>query len=372
MKVLMLSATFAPIIGGAENVVQNLTLKLNENGIKTDLMTFNMNTLWHPIWKKEVIEKDFRITRIPGINLFHKMKYNPLKLLFRVNVIPSIRFLEILKEYDILHFHNDSDLSFPLFSKFVKGPKILHCHTLSGTHKQYRLVPPNRILLNKLVDSYICVSKSDKNLLADLGIKEERIQVLYNGVNPNFFKPNYSEKIEDLLLFVGRLDPSKGIPVLLESLKFLKIPTKLKIIGPLGNQIMNSNKKQLGIHEVEWLGYKTGSQLVEWYQKASIVVCPSLSESLGITNLEALSCGTPIVASNVGGIPEIVQDRFNGLLVSPNNPKDLASAIQELLLNPDLRKEYGINGRIMVENKFSWDYITRSLVKIYEKKLKDT
>lgn len=374
MRVLMLTPSYSPIVGGTESSVRNLALELNELEVHTDVMTFNMNEKWHPIWTEEVKKNDFKVFRIPGFNIFHKCKYNPLGILFNVNIIPKLDFTKRLRDYDILHFHDDGDLSLPFFSYFVKRPKILHCHSLAGTYWRYRSYLLNRKNLTEVADFYICISKASKNLLLNLGLRKSKISTVYNGVDTEKFKPNKSKKLDDLILFVGRLRMEKGLHVLLDSLAYLETPLHLIVIGPKEDyryieKIFGSNRKQKrkGIHNVELLGPIDHDELVKWYQKASIFVCPSLKETFGMVNLEALSCETPVVASKVGGIAEIVEHDVNGILVPPNDPKKLAIALRKLLEDKELREKYGEVGRRMVEEHFSWNSISKELIKIYKK-----
>ena len=138
MKVLMLTPSYDPIIGGTETVVKNLATNLNKIGVHTDVMTFNMDKKWEPRWKWEVKEENgFKVYRIPAFNLFRKIP-NPTGFFFKINVIPSPGFRRILKDYDILHFHDGVDLTFPLFSWFVRKPKVFHCHTLQETFNTYK------------------------------------------------------------------------------------------------------------------------------------------------------------------------------------------------------------------------------------------
>jgi len=374
MRVLMLTPSYYPIIGGTESAVQSLAFKLNEMGVYTDVMTFNMNEKWNPIWREEVKEDVFKVFKVPAFNIFHKCAYNPLEILFNVNVIPKLDFTKRLKDYDILHFHDDGDLSFPFFSYFIKRPKILHCHSLAGTYWRYRSYLLNRKNLTGVVDFYICISKASKNILLNLGVPKSKILTLHDGVDTEKFKPNKSEKRDNLVLFVGRLIWEKGLHVLLDSLTYLEIPVHLVIVGPKQDygyieKTFGSNRKQKrkGIHNVELLGPIDHDELVKWYQKASIFVCPSLKETLGIVNLEASSCETPVVASKVGGISEIVKHDVNGILVPPNDPKKLAIALRKLLEDKKLRETYGKRGRRMVEEHFSWNNISKELIKIYKK-----
>jgi glycosyltransferase involved in cell wall biosynthesis len=373
MKVLMLTPSFFPIVGGTESVVQNLALKLNENGVKTDVMTFNMNEKWNPIWKEEVRENDFRVTRVPAFNFFHKIAptYDPLDLFFKVNVIPKLTFAKRLKDYDILHFHDDVDLSFPVFSCFIRKPKVFHCHTLASSYRLYKTAFFARELLKKAGHSYVCVSNFTKNLLTDLGVPNSKVFVSHNGVDTEEFRPAKEKKLDNLLLFVGRPEKRKGLHVLLNSLMYLEIPVRLKIVGPTSNdsyvkEALVSIKKK-GMHEVECLGKVSKENLIDLYQRASVFVCPSLWEDFGLVTLEALSCGTPVVASNVGGIKEVVKHNTNGILVPPNNPKDLAVALRKLLADKGLRETLGKNGRKIIEDNFSWDSIAKRLIEIYYK-----
>jgi glycosyltransferase involved in cell wall biosynthesis len=374
MKVLMITPSFSPILGGCESAVQSLALKLNENGIHTDVMTFNMDEKWNPVWREEAKEDIFKIFRIPAFNIFHKTALNPLAIAFNIRVIPKPNFTKRLRDYDILHFHDDADLSFPFFSYFVKRPKILHCHSLSGSYLHYRNYLTARKILTGVVDSYICVSSYAKKLLLNLGLPESKIWTLYNSIDTEKLKPNKSKKLDNLILFIGRVAIPKGLHVLLNSLKYLDTPVHLIIIGPKKEdakyfekiRVLIEKQKKRGVHEIEFLGPLPNDKLAEWYQKATIFVCPSLKETLGIVNLEALSCETPVVASKTGGITEIVKHDVNGILVPPNDPKKLANALRKLLEDKELREKYGKRGRRIVQEQFSLDHTSKELVKIYE------
>lgn len=127
-----------------------------------------------------------------------------------------------------------------------------------------------------------------------------------------------------------------------------------------------SDKQRIGIHKVELLGNVSEGEKLGLYQRAFMLVTPSLREDFPLVNLEALSCGTPVVASDVGGIGELVKNDLNGLLVPSNDPKKLADALRILLNNKELRQKYGKNGRQIVEEFFSWDSIAKQLINIYE------
>lgn len=367
MKALMVTPWYYPTIGGTEAMVENISVKLNEMGISTDIMTFNIDRMGKPIRQR-------KIEKINGINVI-KIPSSDLSLtrMFRVRFIPG-RFVNILKNYDIIHFHNDVDLSFPAFSYFVAKPKIFHCHCLDITYYIYKQNFLSKYIFKNVADIYIAVSKCLVKLLVNLGIPRTKIRVVPNGIDVKRFQPRRETKIENLLLFVGRLDPKKGLPTLFESLNYLEAPVQLVIIGPpsydakYSKKILTLAKKVNAktIHEVRYIGVQEPEEIVTWYQKASVFVCPSFSEPFGIVNLEALSCETPVVASNVGGIPEVVRNHENGILVPPNDAVKLAEGIQYLLDNAEIRKKFGEKGRRWVVKNFSSEIVIKKLLQIYK------
>jgi glycosyltransferase involved in cell wall biosynthesis len=220
------------------------------------------------------------------------------------------------------------------------------------------------------------VSNAAKKLLVDLDVPESEIFTLPNGVDTEKFKKNQAERIDNSILYAGRIIKPKGLHVLLDALEYLDIPVCLKIAGPkqeqgyLEKNLSRKGKQKMGIHEVEWLGSVDQEKIVRVYQQASVFVNPTLREDFGIVNLEALSCETPVIASDTMGLNEVIRNGVNGILVQPNNPRQIANALKKLLENKGLRKKYGRNGRRMIKAHFSWDSIAREAVKIYEKVIK--
>jgi len=371
MRVLMVTPSYYPIKGGAEAVVQNLAIHLNKIGVKTDILTFNMNQKWKPLWQAKIEKTDgITIFKIPALNWLPINHSDRITL--GINLIPG-RFRHHLKKYDIIHFHG-ADLTFPLFSCTVKKPKIFHCHGLSlDFYRRYHL---SRWILKNTADIYIAISQNMQKQFIDLGIPQNKIRLLHNGICLKNFYP-YKEKMDNLVLFVGRITYIKGLHILLESLPYLKTKTHLVIIGPpswdieyfkkMLTRIENENRK--GIHKITYLGEQEPTNIIKWYQKASIFVLPSLIEAFAVVNLEALACETPVIATNVGGIPEVIHHGKNGILIPPNNPKKLAEAIQYLLDNKDLRTKLGREGRKLIMENFSYRVITRRLRRIYEEML---
>jgi glycosyltransferase involved in cell wall biosynthesis len=352
-----------------------LATNLNELGIQTDIMTINMNRKWKPIFKETSEKGKFTIFRIPAIsNPLAFLPINPLHKLFRFNVIPKPGFTKLFKNYDIINFCDEEDLSLPLFSLFTKKPKIMHLLTPIG-FEEIRHNFFQKKLFSRIADLYIPDS-FQINYLQQIGIKKSKIIVQESiSVNTHTFRPDESKRLDSLVLFVGRLQRLKGVHILLQSLSSLKNPINLAIIGPFDQhdpQYANELKDQVKkinaqkIHKVELLGCMDEKELVLWYQKATLLITPHLDQSAGLTTLEALACATPVIATG----PLLIQDEVNGLLVPPNDAEQLASALNKLLSDIQTRKKYGAKGRLIVQEHYSHENITKNLIKVYEKMLK--
>jgi len=362
----MVTPGFHPIKGGTETVVRNLSVELNRVGVHVDVMAFNMDRKWHSKWKGKIEEIDgIKVFKIPALNWL-PIDHSP-KITLGVNLIPG-RFTNIMKKYDIIHFHED--VSFPLFSFFVKKHKIFQLHGFDvNFYKRYHL---SRIIMKNVADLYISISSRMEKDLMELGIAKNRIIHLPNGVNTKLFCPQ-EEKEDDLLLFVGRITFTKGLHVLLKSLRYLERSVRLVFIGSADWSLKYhqdtlrciEKENQMGKHKIEYLGALDQRSIVEWYQKASIVVLPSFVEAFPVVILEALSCETPVIATPVGGVPEVVRNGENGILVPVNNATKLAEAIQYLLDNEDVRIRLGLEGRKLIKRSFSLDVIAKKLCSIY-------
>jgi len=363
----MITPGFYPVKGGTETVVKDLSVAINGLGVDVDIMTFNMNVKWRTKWKGETSNFDgMKVYKIPALNWlprFHSPRLN-----LQINVIPG-RFTHLLKDYDLLHFH-EAEFSFPLFSTLVNKPKVLHLHgVICDYFKKYGL---SRFLLKHVASNYISITMELKNILEKFGIPRERILYLPNFVNTDVFYPQ-GEKEDNLLLFVGRIDSRKGLHILLQALSYVDIPVHLVIIGPLslgsyGQTILRmiEQQNQKGRHRIEYLGTLESQQdLISWYRKASVFVAPSLYEPFGVVLLEALACATPVIATKSGGIPEIVREDIDGRLVPPNDYKNLAAAIQYLLENEDKAARMGLEGRSRVLSNFSLKETAKKLHSIY-------
>ena len=216
------------------------------------------------------------------------------------------------------------------------------------------------------VDHFIAVSDFQRNQLVRLGVKEEKISVLHHFARPVLNPP---QTVGDYFLYVGRINRDKGIGVLLEAYSRLHgdVPP-LKIAGT-GVELAywQSVAKDLGVgSRVCWLGLKTGSDLKNLYRDCLVVVNPSLlNETFGLTCIEALSAGKPVIASNVGAFPEVVSNGVDGVLFKSGDEGELASAL-EMFMGVDASPvQMGLRGWAKVKEQFSADVHLEGIENIY-------
>jgi glycosyltransferase involved in cell wall biosynthesis len=375
MKVAMITPFYYPVIGGTESQIENLSLKLNGMRISADIVTFNFDRSMKPIPFPQVEKiNGLKVTKVATLNYLPTILHHN-KINFMINFIPR-KLNCILNEYDVLHFHNEVDLTLPAFSYRIRRPKVFHLRCLSVTYPIFRRNFVCRYLLKKIADIYIAQSKYVFRLLSNLGIDKKKIEVIPNAIDVSLFEPK-GQKAKNRLLYVGRIEKYKGLHVLLKALKLVHIPVELLIIGPMSKESSYKQKimsliaelREKTSHKVDYLGPKKFCELLSYYQSASIVVIPSLNESFGNVILESLACETPVIASSVGGIPEIVRNYENGILVPPNNYIKLAEAIQHLLKDEKLRQRLGKQGRNIVVDNFSIDVIAHKILYVYDRLL---
>lgn len=224
----------------------------------------------------------------------------------------------------------------------------------------------------------IAVSNWMKNILInDYKIDERLIRTIPNGVDSEKYHPNIQSKIlneidDPIVLFTGRLTSTKGIDFLIEAIpKILKEQsnTHFVFVGGGNPTPYLAHIKRLNVAQKNYsfLGYiKNDKDMAALYSKASVYVAPTLFENLPIRILEAMSSGTPVVASNVCAIPEAIDDGINGFLVPPKDVNILSQKIVHLIQNKDLSKKIGLAGRENMILKFNWKNIGIATSEYYQ------
>lgn len=250
----------------------------------------------------------------------------------------------------------------------------------------------------EMADAIIAVSGETKRDIERLfNVDPARVRVIHNGIELDQYRKVDSiaalkrygiDPNKPYLLFVGRITRQKGFQHLIRAIQFMDrdfqivlcaaAPDTPGMAEEMKNAVERAKAQRLGIIWIdEMVDQKTACQL---YSHAAVFICPSIYEPFGIINLEAMACGTAVVASAVGGIKEVVVDRETGFLVpldqlkeSPfeaTNPekfaRDLAGRVNELMKNPQLRERFGKAGRERAEEKFSWSAIAAKTKALYE------
>ena len=220
-------------------------------------------------------------------------------------------------------------------------------------------------------DRVVCLTRSDAVEIEKLGCPSSKISLVPNAVDTELFKPREGRE-DNLVVWIGRFVPEKGVEYLLEAARIVakKSPTvKFLLIGygPLREKIvkMAVDYRLLG-KQVAITGPLTRAEIAQVLCKATIFALPSLSEGMPLALLEAMSSGNAVVASDVGGIAEIVRNYDNGMLSSPGNAKELASSILMLLCDDGLRGKLARNAREAVEKEHSWGSVLAQLDSVYE------
>ena len=198
-----------------------------------------------------------------------------------------------------------------------------------------------------------------------------KVRVVGNGVDEKRFLPKQNAPKARYILYTGRLDLRKGLFDLIECGRSIckKYPDVSFFIPGKGNLSYKLQKKvkELGLQErFKFLGFVDREKLIQLYQNASIYVLPSRYEGLPTVLLEAMSCGLPVVATAVGGTPEVISSGKNGILIRPKSPNEIADAISMLLDNEELRRKIGVAARKTIEERYTWDIISDKILKCYE------
>jgi glycosyltransferase involved in cell wall biosynthesis len=371
--------TFLPHVGGIERVVYEQCKRLMRKQFEPMVLTHRNYT------EKSYVFDGIKVQCYDSVNIGFR-----LGIPYAIPHVSSFKtFLETVKSKDLIHVHGHPYLSSLLASKIAKRygkPLVLTQH---NTFIEYNNVWDEVERLNDLVigkqvikeaDKIIVVSNATKNYVLSLGADPEKVEVLHNGVDINRFnlltgvKGEMRKKLgipqdSSVVLTVRRLVYKNGIDTLIESAKIaIKKNPKLVFIavgkGPDFEEVKDKIA-QLGMQRnVRLTGFVPDEELPLYYNAADFFVLPSKSgEGLPLVALEAMACGLPVIATNVGGTSEVMNEDY-GKLVPPNSPDALAEAILEFSREDLSALRKGL--RMMIERKYNWDANVEKLGEIYE------
>ena len=366
MKIAILVFHFPPkSLAGTEIATYNIARYLAKRGHKVHVITSFDKGL-----PKVDIEQGFYVHRISWQRArFIRVIFFWLKILFLLKKIKP----------DIIHAQNIG-MGVPGFlSKKLrscsKKPYIVWCQG-SDIYLDWRFKEFISKLVLKNADAVIALTEDMKMEIQKICDKE--IYVIPNGIDLKRFENLSREGVrrrlkitgeQKIIMFVGTLRSVKGLKYLIQAMDIIKqkdAEVKLMLVGD-GEERQDLEKlvKELDLEDrVIFVGKVFNEKVPEYMAASDVFVLPSLSESFGIVNLEAMASGLPIVATKVGGLSEIVKDGENGFLVEPKNPEQIAKKVLLILENDKLRKKISKNNKEEVK-KYTWDEIANRLEKIY-------
>lgn len=227
---------------------------------------------------------------------------------------------------------------------------MLAAHRLMGTWK-------------KKVHLYYTLTEFSKSKLLHLGVDPDRIAVKPNCVHPD---PGVGQGDQEFALFAGRLSQEKGISALIEAWEKHSPNIALKIVGdgPLADKV---NAAAIANPLIEWLGRKPFTEVLELMGRAKVVVVPSVFyETFGRIIIEAYSSATPVVASRIGAMQELILDGETGYFFEPGNSEDLMAKVKAVLSDESARQQMRAAARDEFESKYTFDHNFQMLIDIYE------
>jgi len=369
MKVLFVTDLFYPFVGGGEVLIKILAENLVKRGHNATIITSHISGS-----KKEEIQNGVIIKRV---NI-------PLG---RYNFTISGTLKAFFENFDVIYTQTFVSAGAAWLIKNIKRkPCMLTVHALErknwyeyfGFFRGIISEFLEQRIVHRNFDLFVPVSLYLKNLLRYEGVPDEKIKVILNGIDHNVFNPKVSGKKirkklglgkKKFVFFYGRPAPEKGFDYFIESAK--KLLKKKDVVFGAMIPYQNMHKKYIDLLEKTFgrliesdvnIGGKVittpeenffiipprkQKDVPEVVASTDIVVIPSLGEGFGLTTLEACAMGKPVVATNVGAIPEKIIDGLNGMLVNPRNSDEITNKVSFLLKNPSFAKKIGKNASKM-------------------------
>jgi D-inositol-3-phosphate glycosyltransferase len=371
--------------GGMNVYIRKVAQELSNRGIYVDIFTRYHDPADLPI---EQVAENARVIHISAGDFFDDKTSIPYHL-------PEFvcRLLEYSRQnnlsYDLIHSHYWlSGRVGNILARHWDIPHVASFHTLSQIKRQARvgeIEPAERTAGEAKViqsaDSIVVFSQHEKDALIHLyDAHDDKIEIIPCGVDVDLFQPLDQEMsrrklgIQDskVVLYVGRLEPLKGVDILLKAVAQLEQRGLVKTLivgGELEEDSemdrLKSLSRDLGISEqVSFLGRMDQRELPAYYSAADICVVPSYYESFGFVALESMACGTPVIASRVGGLPTIVKNSLNGYLIPWHCPEPFADGMEVLLGSQSIRDAMGKASR-KTAISMRWPLVVDNLIDSY-------
>lgn len=356
--------------GGSRSYIIELCLGLINEGHETEIVCF----------LEDVVARSAREHEIP-------VAFLPMGNIFDLRAV--IKLVKHIRQYgpDLVHTHGvRANFIGRLAAKYCRVPVVTTVH--SSIYQDYsnplKKLIYHRIekLTRRFTDRFIAVVGSLKDELQKDGIDAERINVVFNGLSPNFKKeiqgPSLREELDiplwkPILMTIGRMEKVKNQHMFLKICAFIKnrgtdFHAVLVGDGPLFKQLQDS-AAELGLSDsVSFLGFRR--DIFRLLTGADLFILTSRMEGLPITLLEAMAAGTPVVCTQVGGMPEVIRLAKNGWTVEENDVDQFTEKVLALLENHELRKEMAYRGKVALGKYFSSTSFIAGTIAVYSQALR--
>ena len=362
MKIAILTPLFPPKhLAGLEIAAYNIAKHLSRRNHEVHVITTLDKSL-----PKESREEDFFV---------HRFKTSKIPILR--TVLYYIKSFFVVKKInpDIVHVQTIYlSLSGLLIKKFLRKSYVVYGRG-SDVYLPWRFKNIISKPILKNANGVIVLTEDMKREIQKICNRD--VFVIPNGIDLGRFENLSREELcsklkingEKIIVFVGTLRPVKGVRYIIEAMKIITNKNKnnrLFIVGDGEDRgYLENLVKKLDLQEcVNFVGKVPNEKVPEYMAASDVFVLPSLSESFGIVNLEAMASGLPIVATNVRGLPEIIEDGENGFLVEPKNANEIAEKVLLLLEDDELRERISRNNKEKVK-EYSWKSAVEKLEKVY-------
>jgi glycosyltransferase involved in cell wall biosynthesis len=359
-------------IGGMQNHTAELTRALDRRGVVQTVLTTRPPTAPH----LQRLGDHARVIRLGlPVRRFRQL-YGPQA---------AIIALIFASRVDVVHVHLGEDLAvFPVGAAAARLhhlPLILTVHT--SLHHTLAVSDLRSAILKRLggpierwgehsAEAVLVITPRLKRLLLADGVDENRIHLIPPGVNPSLFEGPFEDPFANIrrprVLFVGRLAPQKGVGTLVAAADLLEDPSAQVVLvgdGPERSKL-EQEAKRIGVTDrLHFVGFFAHDRLPAVLAHADLLVLPSIYEELGTVLLEAMQAALPIVASRTGGIPDVIEDGVNGILVPPGHPEELAHAINCLLADRDLARRLSEGAQQRVKD-YDWEVLAERVLRVYQ------
>lgn len=375
LRICILSVDFLPNVGGIAAHVYELARALRSLGNDVTIVTFR-DAFFAP--KEETVD-GLHIVRI----------YLPKNTVLLYPVFALFEYFTVRrivreKKIDLLHSHYVFPDGFvSRLQSGVPGVATEHTSGFLDRLERGRMLWLYRWIYARM-DQIITPSDELAGAVGALGIPGQKITFVSNGVDTDKFSPNVPPKNlrqqyalapeTRIVLCPRRLEPKNGVKYLIEAAPAIlrECPdTRFFIVGgsyPDQLTLLRERARELGVEDrIVFAGSVPNADMPSWYTAADVVVLPSLKEATSIAGLEAMACGRPLVGTNVGGIPYLIDDGKTGLLVEPKNPSGLADALVRILTDDVVRSEMGTSARKRAVEQFSWARVAGTVLGIYKR-----